>query len=195
MGNHPKGGRRAAALFTVALLSTAIAALQTATALADNLDEERKPVANGEAPGDVLDDAVPSQRLRASELDAVRRVNDRAALRRAMHDAELVKERRDAGEFDPIIRYRAPTNPYEARRRIQEEYGPDSILTRSAHTVAAIANGVEKGSAKPFSGMATVTESIVNSGGDLLGLDPIDVPRLKPRISGKRAGVYVSTRW
>lgn len=181
-------------LFIVALLWTAIAASHTATAVAEELNAADKPVA-GKTPRDVLGDAVPSQRLRAAELDAVRRVNDRAAFRRAMHDAEVMKRRRDAGEFDPELRYRAPRNPYQAHRRIQEEYGPDSILTRSASTMAAIANGVEKGSAKPFHGVASVTESIVNHGGDLLGLDPIDVPRIKPRIMGKRAGVYVSTDW
>lgn len=142
-----------------------------------------------------LDGAMPSNRLRATDLDAVRSVNDRAALIRALHDAEMLRRRREAGEFDPELRYRSPSNPYEAHRRIQEEYGPDSILTRSASTVAAIADGVERGGAKSFDGVATVTESLVNRGGDALGFDTIDVPRLKPRISGKRAGVYVSTDW
>ena len=141
-----------------------------------------------------IDRVVPGG-LRATDLDSVRAVNDRSALDRAMRDADIQRKRREAGEFEPERRYRSPSNPYEAQRRIQEEYGPDSILTRGASTVAAIAGGVEKGSAKSLDGMASVTESIVNRGGDALGFDPIDVPRLKPRISAKRAGVYLSTKW
>lgn len=182
-------GRRAYATAIRGLLCAAILASSVVSLRADDTADQTK------AEEDLLGRAVPSRGLRATELDAVRGINDRAALNRAMREAEATKKRRDAGEFDPELRYRAPSNPNEARQRIQEEYGPDSILTRSASTVAAIADGAEKGAAKPFSGMASVTESIVNRGGDALGLDPIDVPRIKPRISGKRAGVYVSTDW
>jgi len=193
MGHHPTGG---CALRPV-LPIVALVLFLTVPARAELTNStDSAPSASSALDDEIsLRGAVPSERLRASDLDAVRSVNDRAALSRALHEADLLRKRREAGEFDPEHRYRAPSNPNEAHKRIQEEFGPDSILTRSASTVAAIADGVERGGAKSLDGVATVTESLVNRGGDALGFDSIDMPRIKPRISGKRAGVYVSTDW
>ncbi len=195
MARDPKGGRFSNEL----LLSGAafvFALVLGATAAATESIGDLTPCGVASAELEImLPGALPPSNLRSSDLDAVRGINHRASLGRAMYEAGLRRKREDAGEFTPEARYRSPSNPDEARVRIQEEYGPDSILTRSADTVAALADGAEKSAAKPFAGMATVTESIVNRSGEALGFDPIDVPRIKPRISGKRAGVYVSTRW
>jgi len=193
-----QGGRRSHCLHLAGLASlvfTAIFAITVGPAIASGDAAEVEPIVDAVELEIMLPGALPPPNLRMSDLDAVRRISDRAALGRAMREAETHRRRVDAGEFEPEQRYRRPSNPQEARQRIQEEYGPDSILTRSAGAVAAIADGVEKGSAKPFAGMADVTESIVNRSGEALGFGKIDVPRLKPRIIGRRAGVYVSTRW
>jgi hypothetical protein len=193
---HPKGVRPTHRRQIAAAICLAVV-IVSSSAAANEQDTPSPSTANQgpRHPDEFSIDRVVPGGLRATDLDAVRRVNDRSALDRAMRDADIQRKRREAGEFEPERRYRPPSNPYEAQRRIQEEYGPDSIITRSASTVAAIAGGVEKGSAKSLDGVASVTESIVNRGGDALGFDPIDVPRLKPRISAKRAGVYVSTNW
>jgi hypothetical protein len=144
----------------------------------------------------LLHRACAPNRLSASALDSVKAVNDRSTLFLAIRGAEREEKRRGGPEaFDPRLRYRLPSNADEAQRRIQDEYGPDSFLTRSVSTVAAIANAAERTSHRSLDEMTDATESIVNRSGEALGFDHVDVPHLRPRISGNRAGVYVSTRW
>jgi hypothetical protein len=144
----------------------------------------------------LLGRACATNRLSASELDSVKAVSDRSTLFLAIRGAELEEKRRGGPEaFDPRLRYRLPSNANEAQRRIHEEYGPDSFLTRSVSTVTAIANAAERTSHRSLDGMTEATESLVNRSGEALGFDRVEVPHLRPRISGNRAGVYVSTKW
>jgi len=146
------------------------------------------------APG-VLERACAGNRPSPSELDSVKRVSDRSALFLAIRGAELEEKRRGPEAFDPRLRYRLPSNAREAQRRVQEEYGPDSYFTRGVSTVAAIAGAAERTSHRSLDGVTDATESIVNRSGEALGFDRVEVPHLRPRISGNRAGVYVSTKW
>jgi hypothetical protein len=153
------------------------------------------PVARDGGSSLLLDRACANSRLDSSALDSVQAVTDRATLYKAIRGSEAEEKRQGPEAFDPRLRYRLPSNADDAERRVQRDYGPDSFLTRSVSTVAALANAAERTSHRSLDGVTDATESLVNRSGDALGFDSVAVPRLRPRLSGNRAGVYVSTKW
>jgi len=130
------------------------------------------------------------------DLDAVRRVNDRAKLVAAIQRAEVASAKREQLS-ERVLRhpYRRESDPTKIAAILRFEYGPDSVLTRSADAVAAIANAAEHGSQIPLDRVNHLTDSLATSSSQALGLPPPPDLRLRSRVTTRRAGISLSTKW
>jgi len=135
--------------------------------------------------------ACPSTRIRLTDLDLARRLDERAVLDAAVRGGE-----RNA-QLDPLDprSYKFADDPDEAAAAFQRDYGPDAFITRSAQAVLAIASAAERGTQVPLDRINTVADAIVEAGRDALGLRSLPDFRLKSNVWYDEAGVEMSAEW
>ena len=122
-------------------------------------------------------------------LDAARRISDR----RVWPLAAAAKQKGlTAGRATDFKR---PRNPHELVGVLRANYGPDSILTMSAESLAAIVKAAERGAQGPLDGVNAVAGGLAKRSGSMLGVSGLRLPKLQTKLSHRHAGVRLSTRW
>ena len=93
------------------------------------------------------------------------------------------------------VRMHFARTPDEATRMFREQYGPDSILTRSVSAVAVITNAAERSAQLPLDSINSVTESVSGVAQQLPGMGRLPTIKLKSKVDSHHFGVSVTTRW
>ena len=175
----------------------AISLLVAGPGIADPLrlpPHEEVPVAAHDSAA-LIAAARPAQRIHCSNLDAVTHVSNRAAITAAIREAVPRDQRRVHAAFDEDGNYRRPKSPRAVAEVFADYYGPDSILTRSANAVAALADAAEKRTQAPLDRVEAVTDAIVDGTRKIPGLERIPDFKLKSKVSNTKASVTLSTSW
>ncbi len=133
--------------------------------------------------------------LHLRDLDAVRGVNERAALEAALARAQADRRRQER-ESDRLAQGRlSSVTPREVAEVLRFEYGAGSAVSRSASAVASIADAAERGTQVPLDRVNAVTKRLAVSSSKALGLPSPPQLRLRSRVTTRKAGVGVSTKW
>jgi len=107
---------------------------------------------------------------------------------------DAVANRNWAIDREDVRRHFART-PDEAARIFREQYGPDSMLTRGATTVAIITNAAERSAQVPLEGINSVTRSVSEAGREIPGLRGLPDLKLKSRVDSRHFGISLTTKW
>ncbi len=107
---------------------------------------------------------------------------------------DAVAARNWATDKEAVRRHFART-PDEATRMFREQYGPDSMLTRSASAIAVITNAAERSAQLPLNGINSVTESVSGVAQELPGMGRLPALKLKSKVDSHHFGVSLTTKW
>ncbi|RMF25630.1 MAG: hypothetical protein D6760_00570 [Deltaproteobacteria bacterium] len=181
--------------YTIALLATAAVLLVQPAAPLDAQEpaERERPLAGAETVFPAVAGGPTTIHLR--DLDAVRAVNERAALTAALARAQDERRRREL-ESDRLAKGKPwSVTPREVADVLRIEYGAGSALTRGAAAVATIADAAERSTQAPLDRVNDVTQRLTRSSSQALGIPAPPKLTLRSRVSTRKAGVGVSTKW
>jgi hypothetical protein len=99
-----------------------------------------------------------------------------------------------ATDQEAVRRHFART-PEEATRMFREQYGPDSMLTRSASAIAVITNAAERSAQLPLDSINSVTEGVNQAAQKLPGMGRLPAIKLKSKVDSHHFGVSLTTKW
>ncbi|HIF64267.1 MAG TPA: hypothetical protein EYG16_05285 [Deltaproteobacteria bacterium] len=93
------------------------------------------------------------------------------------------------------VRMHFARTPDEATRMFREQYGPDSILTRSVSAVAVITNAAERSAQLPLDSINSVTEKVSGVAQEMAGIGRLPTIKLKSKVDSHHFGVSLTTKW
>ncbi len=139
--------------------------------------------------------ACPGTHLTVRDLELAALLQRKYALARAVRgDREPASSLLQAkGGSDPLHPF--TDDPRVAARVIQRDFGPDSLVTRSAQGVLALASVAERGSQVPLDRINVVADAIVEAGRQVLGMPSLPALRFRSHLGHEQAGVKLSASW
>ena len=140
--------------------------------------------------------ACPDERIRASELDAVRVIEGKLAVAAAMRAAAQRASEVEIEYGKPGVdgQYRFANTPREVATAMRQRLGPSSPLALSADAVAFVTDTVEYAVQVPLDRVNDLADALVVQA-RRAGLRNLPIVRFRSRIENDRAGVTVSARW
>jgi hypothetical protein len=127
-----------------------------------------------------------------SDVDLAAELQRRHSLSRAVRGEKRVASAADRLAVDGS---RFANDADEAARMIQRDFGPDSLVTRGAQGVLAVASAAERGTQIPLDRINAVADALVEAGRQAFGAPSLPALRFRSHVGHEQAGVRLSASW